>query len=125
MKENELNILAYDDEKINDIIEGIGKSIRTEREKRCITTSELCDRANMGESQLYKIESGISHIGITSLIKVSLGLNISTDLLIPTVTEDQVNIRNMRLIEQMIKEVNPCRAVELMKQIELWKNNIM
>lgn len=120
MKENELNILVYDDEKIKEMIGNIGMRIRSEREKRCITTSELCERANMGESQLYKIETGASHIGLTSLIKVSLGLNISTDELIPIVADSQVYVNNMQSIEQMIRDVNPYKTAELLKNIEIW-----
>lgn len=78
------NRVVYDDKKLEMLITDIGRNVYKERIKKNITPKQLCVRANLSAPQLYKIETGQSHIGLLTLIKIGIGLETSPDLLIPS-----------------------------------------
>jgi transcriptional regulator with XRE-family HTH domain len=118
--ENELKIITYDEDKMQTIISDIGENIRLERKKLDVSAAELCHRANLSESQLYKIETGMSKIGLLTLLKVSAGLNIPTGLLIPSIIDHVDPDYNIKLFQEMTKGLSQDKVNLLLNMIKTW-----
>lgn len=69
-------IQVYDDKYINSLIEEISKLLKEERLKKGYTLNQMAQMANINPSQLSKIENCDSKMGITSLVKIMLALDM-------------------------------------------------
>lgn len=69
-------IQVYDDKYVNSLIEEISKLLKEERLKKGYTLNQMAQMANINPSQLSKIENCDSKMGITSLVKIMLALDM-------------------------------------------------
>lgn len=92
MKENEWHELVYDEEQLKNLIINIGKNVKAERESKNYSISQLCERANISSLHLCRIEKGVNPISVSTLIKISIALNIPVTRLIPETLEQSLEL---------------------------------
>jgi len=80
----QINDDVYDKELLDNLILNIGKNIRDERLKRDMLPTDLSLKANIPLSQIYKIESGKCKVGILTVIKVVIALELPIEILFST-----------------------------------------
>ena len=96
MKENEWHELVYDEEQLKNLIINIGKNVKVERESKIYSISQLFERSNISSLHLCRIEKGTNPISVSTLIKISIALNIPVTRLIPETLE-----QSLELLEQL------------------------
>lgn len=99
MKENEWHELVYDEEQLKNLIINIGKNVKVERKSKNYSISQLCERANISSLHLCRIENGVNPISVSTLIKISIALNIPVTRLIPETLE-----QSLEFLEQLEKQ---------------------
>lgn len=91
-----MNMVVYDEDLLKDMISKIGKMIKEERLKRNLSQSDLSRIANIARSQVYKIENGEVRIGLMSLIKIMIALDIPIETVIPKESENVSYMRHLK-----------------------------
>lgn len=74
--------IQLSDEKIDSVLNNVGRKIHGERKKRDMSMLQLADAANLSVSHISKVEHAKVEIGLKTLFKISAALGMSvTDFL--------------------------------------------
>lgn len=76
----------YDPNLMENYLVGIAQNIQIEMDRRNISLRKLAEISDINPSHLCKVLSHKSHIGLTTLIKISCGLGVRVNDLLPTDT---------------------------------------
>ena len=116
------NPTVYDDECINEMIKDISTNIKNERLKRDISINTFSEMTNMSAAHIYRLENGITKIGIASILKSIIALEISADVIFPKISasihksdEDNIYIKRFKNIT---KELNSDSLDYLLQLLE-------
>lgn len=67
------------------MIKDISTNIKNERLKRDISINTFSEMTNMSAAHIYRLENGITKIGIASILKSIIALEISADVIFPEI----------------------------------------
>lgn len=85
----------------------LGENIRLARLRRKLTTDQVAERANIGRSTLWKIESGKGSVSMGNYLQTLIVLGLEKDLL--TVANDDVLRLEIQEADLTVKERAPKR----------------
>lgn len=78
-----IETFVFDEQLMENLLKDIGRRIQKFRSDQNLSMNDLAQRVNMSYSHLYKIETGSANIGIKTLIKISMVLQVPLVEIIP------------------------------------------
>lgn len=114
-----IELLVYDEDKINDLVVEIGKNIRDERLSRNWSTKKFADKANVTDGFIYKMESGAKNIGLTSFLKAQIALGVEPNQLIPILSEEY-KLDPVNTFAKMINGLDKDSVNYLLNMVEMY-----
>lgn len=109
--QSEINIdsIIYDEQKMDQRMKMIADRIRTEREKKEMSLSNLAEKANLSVSCVSKAESARSSLSLKTILKIAAALQIPVSVLLES--EEDLDVSKgttdmlINMAEQMMKLV--------------------
>ena len=77
MNHRKINLPA----KVEKMLEGVGENIKLSRLRRRLTVDQVCERAGIGRTTLWLVESGAPNVVIGAYAQVLFVLGLEKDIL--------------------------------------------
>ena len=103
--------LVFNDDMMDALFSGISQNIAIEMKKKNISKQDLANAANMNYTHLTNILKGSTHIGLNTLLRIAIVLNVSVSELVP--------------IESVNSKTNGQRFDELTKELDAASSNFL
>lgn len=108
-----VNSAIYDPGLMENYLVGIAQNVQIEMDKRNMSLRRLAELSDVNPSHLCKVLSHKSHIGLTTLIKISCALGVGVNDLLPTDTnkrktngerfDDLTKTQDVRVVNFLLK----------------------
>lgn len=114
--------IELSEEKISEVLNGVGNQIRRERKKQDMSMMQLAAASNLSVGQISKVEHARVEIGLKTLFKISAALGMSiTDFLpynfpLPCYSEQELS--NGEKFERITAGASPQSVQFILEMVE-------
>jgi len=96
---------------MTELYERLASRVREERESAKLSQAELAERSGLSRSQLANIETGRQRPPLDAIYKLSIGLNVGLDALLPRLSD--ISLGRLTHVEYAGQTVTPLAAALL------------